>query len=134
MDSKPLYYKNSIAQFFKYYFLLSTQIINVIRNPRDVAVSTLNHWRILENYSGTFEQLCDVILENNGTHFGPYFRHVLSYWEQRNSARNLLIVTYEDMQRDLESVVRKVASFLEIGISEVDVCLLYTSPSPRDRG
>ena len=25
------------------------------------------------------------------------------------------------MQRDLESVVRKVASFLEIGISEVDV-------------
>ena len=86
-----------------------------------MAVSTLNHWRILENYTGTFEQLCDVILENNGTHFGPYFRHVLSYWEQRNSAENLLIVTYEDMQRDLESVVCKVASFLGIGISDVDL-------------
>lgn len=80
----------------------------MIRNPRDVAVSTLNHWRILEKYSGTFEQLCDVILNDTGTHFGPYFRHVLSYWEQRKNVENLLIVTYEDMQRDLERVVRKV--------------------------
>ncbi|XP_028406621.1 amine sulfotransferase-like isoform X3 [Dendronephthya gigantea] len=42
-----------------------------------------------------------------------YFVHLLSWWEHRNDP-NVLFLFFEDMKDDLESVVRKVASFVGI--------------------
>ncbi|XP_028406629.1 amine sulfotransferase-like [Dendronephthya gigantea] len=42
-----------------------------------------------------------------------YFVHLMSWWEHRNDP-NVLFLFYEDMKDDLESVVRKVASFIGI--------------------
>jgi len=67
--------------------------------------------------------LCDVILNDVGTHFGPFFRHVLSYWERRKEA-NILVVSYEEMQKDIAGVIRKVAAFLDIPVCEEDVVTL----------
>ncbi|XP_028406625.1 amine sulfotransferase-like isoform X6 [Dendronephthya gigantea] len=42
-----------------------------------------------------------------------YFVHLMSWWEHRNDP-NVLFFFYEDMKDDLESAVRKVASFIGI--------------------
>ena len=50
---------------------------------------------------------------------GPYFKCVLSFWEKRKKAKDyLLIVSYEEMQKDLGSVARKVANFLDVKLSD----------------
>ena len=50
---------------------------------------------------------------------GPYFKSVLSFWEKREEAKDfLLIVSYEEMQKDLGSVIRKVANFLGVDLSD----------------
>ena len=50
---------------------------------------------------------------------GPYFKCVLSFWEKREVAKDfLLIVSYEEMQKDLGSVIRKVAHFLGVELSD----------------
>ena len=52
-----------------------------------------------------------------GKYFGSYFLHLLSWWQHRNDP-NVLFLFYEDMKDDLESVVRKVAAFMEIQSEE----------------
>ncbi|XP_028406626.1 estrogen sulfotransferase-like isoform X1 [Dendronephthya gigantea] len=42
-----------------------------------------------------------------------YFVHLMSWWEHRNDP-NVLFLFFEDMKDDLESAVRKVASFIGI--------------------
>ncbi len=43
--------------------------------------------------------------------FGHYWEHVRSFWEARNSAP-ILFFCFEDMKRDLEGTVRKVAAYM----------------------
>lgn len=52
--------------------------------------------------------------------YGPYFNHLLSFWNQRH-LENILIITYEDMKRDLSGVIEKVASFLGKSVGEKDL-------------
>ena len=103
-------------------FIISNlKIINVIRNPRDVCVSYMNHLRIIYNYVGSFETLVDVFTRDLGPARSPFFKHLLSFWNRRQDASNLLIVHYEEMKKDLPGVIRKVASFLDVTINEEDI-------------
>lgn len=43
--------------------------------------------------------------------FGPFWKQVVSYWEQRNR-ENLLFIKYKEMKDDLPAVIRKAAAFL----------------------
>ncbi len=47
----------------------------------------------------------------------PVMRHVASWWELRDEP-NVLLVHYNDLKRDLEAEMRRVAAFLEIEVSE----------------
>ena len=49
--------------------------------------------------------------------------HVLGYWERRNE-ENVFFITYEEMKKDLQSVIRKVSEFLNKTLTEVDVANL----------
>lgn len=44
--------------------------------------------------------------------YGPYWDNVLSFWEKRH-LRNLLLITYEDLKKDLPTVIRRVAKYLD---------------------
>ena len=48
--------------------------------------------------------------------FGDYFDHLLSWWPHRND-KNVLIMKYEDMKKDLKSSVTTIASFLGRNLS-----------------
>ncbi len=100
-----------------------TKIITVVRDPRDTGVSYYHHCLKLEGYSGPWEHFEKVFLEGR-TSCGDYFRYHEGWWEQYEklglaAARpQMMWVYYEDMQADLAAVVRQVAEFLEMPVSE----------------
>ena len=55
--------------------------------------------------------------------YGPYFEHVLGYWKQHRSDSNdnLLWITYEEMHRDPEGSIRRVAEFLDHPLTDAQV-------------
>ncbi|XP_066922835.1 luciferin sulfotransferase-like [Clytia hemisphaerica] len=87
------------------------KMINVIRNPRDVCVSFLNHHVLTENYTGDLQTIAEIMLQDVGPIYAPFFTHILSYWNQRENP-NLLIVHYEEMQKDVTGVIKRVAKFI----------------------
>ena len=50
----------------------------------------------------------------------PFFQHLEEAWQLRNNS-NLLFIFFEDMKKDLRSVVEKVSKFLNCTISESEV-------------
>uniref|UniRef100_A0A1A9W5Q1 Sulfotransferase domain-containing protein n=1 Tax=Glossina brevipalpis TaxID=37001 RepID=A0A1A9W5Q1_9MUSC len=96
-------------------------IVYTARNPKDLCVSFYYYCKLMHGLQGTFEDFLELFLNEN-TPIGSYWKHVLPFWK-RSSESNVLFLKYEDMKRDLPSIVRKCAKFLQIDyqISEVDL-------------
>ena len=91
--------------------------IYVIRNPRDVAVSYFHHDRAIPFYPHyEWDEYFDKFMKGD-VDFGNYFDHVLSWWAHKDDD-NVLILTYEDMKKDLPSAVAKIAKFVGQDISQ----------------
>ncbi|KAF5276452.1 hypothetical protein FQA39_LY06521 [Lamprigera yunnana] len=95
------------------------KIIVVLRGIEDTCVSLFHQSNILEGYTGTFDDFCKLFLGGKVPN-GPYWKHVLGMWEQRNR-RNIMFITYKEMLDDLETVVRNVAAFLGKHLSDDQV-------------
>ena len=54
-----------------------------------------------------------------------------------HQSKNYLVIS-SDIESRYETVITKVSDYLDKSVEKIledpDVCLLYTSPSPRDRG
>lgn len=87
------------------------KIIYPCRNPKDTCTSYYHHAKLLEGYTGNFEDFCDLFLADKLC-FAPYWNNVLHFWNRRHQD-NVLFLTYEDMKKDLSSVIRTTAKFLE---------------------
>ena len=75
----------------------------------------------MSGYTGDLDLLVDTVTNNAGPTYGPYIKHVLSYWDNKDT-HPMLIVSYEDMQHDLEKVIEKVANYLGLPpLSEANV-------------
>ncbi|XP_044262681.1 luciferin sulfotransferase-like isoform X1 [Tribolium madens] len=103
------------------------KIIYVARNPKDVCVSFHNHEQLINGYSGTFDEFCELFLAGKVL-YAPYWQHVLTYWKMRN-APNFLFLKYEDMKKDLRKVIQSVSEFLErpLNDQQVDILLVHLS-------
>ncbi|KAB8264719.1 P-loop containing nucleoside triphosphate hydrolase protein [Aspergillus pseudonomiae] len=89
--------------------------IYIARNPKDTCVSCF-HFDRQKSWSGYYSGEWDHWLEmfmNGQCHRGDWFDHVLSWWEHRH-ADNILFLTYEDLKRDPEAEVCKIAAFLGV--------------------
>lgn len=110
------------------YFLMpplnntTAKIIYVARNPKDVAISTYFHNQSKLGYTGTWEEHFQEFL-NGDVGFGPYFDHVLPWWQASQKNKNILFMKYEDMKRDHAGNVAKLAAFLDL---QVDLQLIET--------
>jgi hypothetical protein len=113
-------------------------MIYVARDPKDTCISYFHHSKLLECFRGDFNEFCELFLAGKGilqvisklwcslnilVNFGPYWKHVLPYWDKRNSP-DLLFLKFEDMKKDLPKVIRQVAEFLERPLSEEQVEIL----------
>ncbi|XP_034255081.1 luciferin sulfotransferase-like isoform X2 [Thrips palmi] len=101
------------------YQLLPTQLqdpkckakmVYVCRNAKDTCVSYFHHCRLLEGYTGDFQDFCNLFL-SGAVCFGPFWDHVLDFWKRRDQ-HNVLFITYEQLKQDLAGVIRRTAAFL----------------------
>ncbi|EDV43309.1 uncharacterized protein Dana_GF16584 [Drosophila ananassae] len=88
------------------------RIVYTARNPKDLCVSYYHYCKSLHGINGDFEQFVDLFLEGH-TPMGSYWKHVLPFWK-RSQDENVLFIKYEDMIKDLPSVVRRCARFLGV--------------------
>ncbi len=96
--------------------------IYVARNPKDVAVSFYFHYLRFQVKPGANLEWC-VFFENfvsGKTVFGDFFDHVLSWWHHKEDD-NILFLFYEDMKKDLKAAVSRVARFIEVDVSDVQI-------------
>jgi len=92
----------------------SMKLIYGIRNPKDMLVSYHNFYKMMKcfgDYTGPFNQFLDMFY-NKELGYGDWFDHVLAYWEMRDLP-NVLILKYEDMQKDPHKAVQQVAEFCQ---------------------
>ncbi|MGF1486890.1 MAG: sulfotransferase domain-containing protein [Prochloraceae cyanobacterium] len=88
--------------------------IYVARNPFDCVVSFYYHTKgFVEHYDfgeGTFDDFFECFIRGE-VDFGDYFDNLLSWYERRDKP-NILCLTYEQMQANIEGEIIKVADFL----------------------
>jgi hypothetical protein len=99
----------------------NAKIIYTMRNPKDLAVSFYHYCLLTHRINCTFDEYIDAFLEDNWA-YGSVSKHMLEYFNRRNNP-NVLIVKYEDMKKDLPSVIRKCAEHIKIDrpLTEDDV-------------
>ncbi|KAF2883128.1 hypothetical protein ILUMI_23045 [Ignelater luminosus] len=99
------------------------KIIYVARNPKDVCVSYYNHSQHFYNLPlCTFEEFADLFL-NDKLPFSPLWPHYLEFWKRRHED-NFLFLKYEDMKKDLLTVILKIAEFLGKTLSDEQINIL----------
>ena len=91
----------------------SAKIVYVARNPKDVAISTYFHNQSKGGYEGSWDEYFQLFLYSD-VGFGPYFDHVLPWWQASQKNKNILFLTYENIKHDHAGNVAKLASFLDI--------------------
>jgi Sulfotransferase domain/Coenzyme PQQ synthesis protein D (PqqD) len=84
--------------------------IYVARNGKDVAVSYYHLNRTYNSYEGDFARFFDLFLAGK-TPFGCWLEHVQEWWAHRDDP-NVLFLTYEELKRDLEGSIRRIAAFI----------------------
>ena len=90
------------------------------RNPRDTVITYFNHFKVLEGYTGSFETFADAFLRDECGYYTPFMQNVKGFWEARQRP-NIMFITYEEMKRDLPSVIRRVSAYLGKPVAEADM-------------
>ena len=89
--------------------------IFVVRNPKDVAVSLFFHYKKLHFPNLNWDTFWKEFIEG-GAVFGDYFDQLLGWWPHRTD-ENVLFLKYEDMKKDLQLAVGRIASFIGADLS-----------------
>nr|XP_029734081.1 sulfotransferase 1A1-like [Aedes albopictus] len=87
------------------------KIIYCARNPKDVAVSYMHHYRHLHGFNGTDEAFLEGLL-NDQVLWCPQVPHTLDFWSVRH-LDNVLFNQFEEMIKDIMGVLRKTCSFFK---------------------
>ncbi|GBN15613.1 Amine sulfotransferase [Araneus ventricosus] len=87
--------------------------IFVARNPNDCCVSFYNHTRNhpgIGYWDGEFDDFFELFMAGE-LEYNDYFDHLLEWYPHRNYP-NVFYTTYEDMKKDINSIILKLSKFL----------------------
>ena len=93
--------------------------VYVVRNPKDVAVSFFFHYcrgHVIPGANLEWSLFFRNFIYGN-LEFGDYFDHVLSWWAHKDD-ENVLLLTFEDMKKDLPTAVARIAKFIECDVTD----------------
>ncbi|XP_064179755.1 amine sulfotransferase-like isoform X1 [Anguilla rostrata] len=93
-------------------------VIYVLRNPKDVHVSMF-HFMKLRLDNKVKDEALDRFLSGQGP-YGSWFDHVKAWYNSRDKY-NILFLRYEEMIKDLRSVVVKISEFVGKNLSSVEI-------------
>jgi hypothetical protein len=96
-------------------FETAARYIYVARHPASCFASCMDF--VATNVGGmvpSMEQFEEWYCSPDLMWWGTWTDHVKGWWQRSREADNVLFVLFEDMKRDLPSVVRQVASFLGV--------------------
>ena len=95
------------------------KVLYISRDVRDVCVSFYHFCRAysIYEYRGTFAEFRDSFMRG-AVLYGPYREHLKGYLEHLDT---VLCLTYEQLHQDRASVVRRVADFLGVSLTDADV-------------
>lgn len=105
------------------------KIIHITRDAKDAAVSLYHHYKNLHGYLGSKEEFFNLYLEGN-VYFGPLVNHINEFKQLQNES-NIHFITYSDMKRDLKSVIKSTADFLQKPITTDEIHELYQYLQPE---
>lgn len=88
------------------------KIVYTMRNPKDQVVSFYHYCLLAHQINCTFEEFIEVFLADK-TPYGSSSQHMIEFYKRRNQS-NILLIKYEDMKKDLPSVIQQCADHLEI--------------------
>lgn len=88
------------------------KIVCTMRNPKDQVVSYYHYLLLAHQLNCSFDEFIEVFLANKMV-YGSTPQHMLEFYKRRNQP-NILLVKYEDMKRDLPSIIRQCADHIGI--------------------
>lgn len=91
------------------------KIIVVMRNPKDAAASMFHHERLLTNHNlkhdYPFDDYANGYTQGKAV-YGDYFEWLKDALKQEKNEPNIKMVWFEDMKKDLESVINDIGDFI----------------------
>lgn len=93
------------------------KILFVVRDPRDVFVSMYHHLKFF--FGKTFTEDIESLIEER-MNYGNFWEHVLSFYGMKDKD-NVMFLSFEQMKKDLKSIVVKVANFLGKHYTDVEI-------------
>jgi estrone sulfotransferase len=110
------------------------RVVYLVRDPRDVAVSYrrfLTKTRTIDTALPVAEFVDGFLDGRWDAGHVPWDEHVGSWLGARRSKDSLLVLRYEDLHRDPEREIARVASFLQIGASPADCARAVSLATPE---
>ncbi|XP_055530641.1 sulfotransferase 1 family member D1-like [Wyeomyia smithii] len=110
---RPRHIKSHLPQALlpKQLWTVKPRIVYCARNPKDVAVSFMHHYRHLHGYNGPQETFLEALLAEQVL-YCPQIKHVLDFWNIRH-LDNILFIHYEDMKMQMTDVLKEVSNFFK---------------------
>ncbi|CAH4037219.1 unnamed protein product [Pieris brassicae] len=104
--------------------LLDAKVVYVARDPKDVAVSFYHLCRSMTfmGWTGDFKQFWELFISDL-QYWSPFFEHLKEAWAMRHHP-NLLFIFYEELQKDLPGVIKRVSAFMGKNYNDVEVATL----------
>jgi len=96
----------------------TSKVVVVMRNPKDCAASMFHHERLLPNHNMKhdfpFDQYAKIFAGQAGTTsiYGDYWAWIKDALKHEESQKNVKVFWFEDMKRDLASVVEILEEFI----------------------
>lgn len=89
--------------------------IYVIRHPVSCFASCVDFVRSnLYGFEPELPEFLQWYTSENWMWWNTWVQHAAGWWARAEAEQNVLLVRFEDMRRDLESVVKRVAEFLQV--------------------
>ena len=106
----------------------NAKYIYVARNPKDVAVSFYYFLEHMQDQVIGYKKENTIEMSSFIDYFGQsrvlygcWWEHVMSWYQASLTKANVLFITYEEMSKNIESVISQIAAFMNKSVSDDEI-------------